>query len=44
MNQGRFPGELKRLNEFRIVDACLVSGWLALQVVDVVIGNIVAPH
>ena len=44
MNQGRFLSEFKRLNVFRVAVACLVSGWLVPQVVDVVIGNIGASH
>ena len=44
MNQGRFLGELKRLEVFRIALACLVWGWPAPRVVDVVIGNIGAAH
>ena len=44
MTLGRFFDELKRRNVFRVAVAYLVSGWLVLQVVDVVIGNIGAPR
>jgi len=41
---GQFVNELKRRNVFRVAVAYLVSGWLVLQVVDVVINNIGAPR
>ena len=41
---GQFFTELKRRNVFRVAVAYLVSGWLVLQIVDVVIGNIGAPR
>jgi len=44
MTLGRLFDELKRRNVFRVAVAYLVSGWLVLQVVDVVIGNIGAPR
>ena len=44
MTLGQFVNELKRRNVFRVAVAYLVSGWLVLQVVDVVINNIGAPR
>ncbi len=41
---GQFFNELKRRNVVRVAVAYLVSGWLVLQIVDVVIGNIGAPR
>jgi TolB-like protein/Flp pilus assembly protein TadD len=41
---GQFFNELKRRNVVRVAVAYLVSGWLVLQVVDVVISNIGAPR
>jgi TolB-like protein len=41
---GQFFNELKRRNVVRVAAAYLVSGWLVLQVVDVVISNIGAPQ
>jgi TolB-like protein/thioredoxin-like negative regulator of GroEL len=41
---GQFFNELKRRNVVRVAVAYLVSGWLVLQVVDVVISNIGAPQ
>jgi TolB-like protein len=41
---GQLFNELKRRNVFRVAVAYLVSGWLVLQVVDVVINNIGAPR
>ena len=44
MALGQFFNELKRRNVVRVAVAYLVSGWLVLQVVDVVISNIGAPR
>jgi TolB-like protein len=41
---GQFFNELKRRNVVRVALAYLVSGWLVLQIVDVVVGNIGAPR
>jgi len=40
---GKFFDELRRRNVFRVAIAYLISGWLVLQVAELVLGNIGAP-
>src|SRR5210317_2179088 len=39
-----FIEELKRRNVFRVAVAYLVSAWVALQLADIVLESIEAPH